>query len=606
MLFLLLVWICFAEQSFSNNPIIFLETEAFQNKGGWVIDQQFMDQMGSPFLMAHGLGNPVADAETTFEVQQSKEYYIWVRTRDWVSPWKKAGVAEAKKATGFPGKFEVLIDGKKLEPIFGTEKANWHWQVGGSILLEQGKHKIALHDLTGFDGRCDAICISEKNISPPESLKALEKLRVKTGVLSTIKDQGEFDLVVVGGGIAGICSAVSGARLGLKVALVQNRPVLGGNNSSEIRVWLGGKVNFEPYPKIGNIVNELEQEKKGHYGTENKGEYYEDDMKEALVKNEKNISLFLNFHANKTKTKKGTIKIVFAQNIETGERIKISGKYFADCTGHGSIGALAGAEFQMTEKGHMGRCNLFNFIETEQEQSFPACPWALDLSEKPFPGRGDNKGVYGNLGLKAMGTWFWESGFDRNPILEGEYIRDWNFRAAFGAWDCLKNTDKVHPKHKFNWMAYIAGTRESRRLLGDVVLTFEDIKSDKKYEDGCVPTSWSLDLHLPLEPYYKGFEGDGFISYDHHEKYKVPYWIPYRSLYSRNINNLFMAGRDISVTHEALGVVRVMRTGGMMGEVVGMAATICVQENCYPREIYEKHLDLLKSYLYEGVPNNIK
>ena len=152
-------------------------------------------------------------------------------------------------------------------------------------------------------------------------------------------------------------------------------------------------------------------------------------------------------------------------------------------------------------------------------------------------------------------------------------------------------------------MAYIAGSRESRRLLGDVALTFEDIQNDKKYEDGCVPTSWSLDLHLPFEPYYKGFEGDGFISYDHHEKYEVPYWVPYRCLYSKNIKNLFMAGRDISVTHEALGVVRVMRTGGMMGEVVGMAATICIQEDCNPRDVYEKYLDILKSYMFEGVPS---
>lgn len=151
-------------------------------------------------------------------------------------------------------------------------------------------------------------------------------------------------------------------------------------------------------------------------------------------------------------------------------------------------------------------------------------------------------------------------------------------------------------------MAYISGLRESRRLLGDVILSFEDIKNNREYEDGCVPTSWSLDLHLPYKPYYKGFEGDGFISLDLHENYKVPYWIPYRSLYSRNIKNLFMAGRDISVTHDALGVVRVMRTGGMMGEVVGMAATICVQEECNPRDVYQKYLGHLKSYLFEGIP----
>lgn len=400
-----LFFLLFSFTSNGKNDLIFLETESFQNRGGWVVDQQFMDEMGSPFLLAHGLGYPVEDAETNFEVDKTKEYFIWVRTRDWVGPWKKADVSAAKRASGYPGKFQVLIDGKRLKPTFGTEKAEWHWQKGGSVNLTKGKHKIILHDLTGFDGRCVAICITaDKNFTPPHSLKELEKLRIKTGALSEIKDQGEFDLVVVGGGIAGICSAISGARFGLKVALIQNRPVLGGNNSSEIRVWLGGKVNFEPYPKIGNIVNELEQKNRGHYGLENKGENYEDDKKEALVRNEENITLYLNFHANNTKIKNNEIKAVFAQNIEIGERIKVSGKYFADCTGNGSIGALAGAKFQMTQKGHMGRCNLFNFIETDTPQPFPICPWALNLSEKPFPGRGDNKGVYGNKGLLAMGS----------------------------------------------------------------------------------------------------------------------------------------------------------------------------------------------------------
>jgi hypothetical protein len=581
--------------------IILLEAESFQNKGGWVIDQQFIDEMGSPFLLAHGLGEPVKNAETTFDVKKTDNYFIWIRTRDWTGPWKKADVFETKKAFGFPGQFEVSVDGETLKTTFGTEQAEWHWQFGGDINLTKGEHKIALHDLTGFDGRCDAIYISsDKNLDPPEASDELLNIREKTKALKKIKKQENFDLVVIGGGIAGICASLSAARSGLKVALVQNRPVLGGNNSSEVRVWLGGKVNYEPYPNIGNIVNELEQKNKGHYGIENKGEYYEDEQKENLIRNEKNITLYLNFHANRTDVENNSIKAVYAQHIETGERIKIPGKLFADCTGHGTIGAFAGADFEMTATGHMGRCNLFNFIETEQKQTFPRCPWALDLSEKPFPGRGDHP-----RGLGALGAWFWESGFDHDPIIKGEYIRDWNFRAGFGAWDCLKNTDKLYPNHKFNWMAYISGPRESRRLLGDVILTLEDIQNDKKYEDGCVPASWPSDLHLPDSAYYEGFEGDGFISKAHYKRYDPPYWVPYRSLYSRNINNLFMAGRDISVTHEALGATRVMRTGGMMGEVVGMAATICINEKCFPKDVYNDHLEILISHLETGAPSGV-
>ena len=187
--------------------------------------------------------------------------------------------------------------------------------------------------------------------------------------------------------------------------------------------------------------------------------------------------------------------------------------------------------------------------------SFPRCPWALDLSDKPFPGRGPQPNT------NQLGGWYWESGFDHDSIEKAEYIRDWNFRAMYGAWDALKNVDGLLANYKPNWAAVVAGKRESRRLLGDHVLTEEDVVTGKPYPDGCVPTGWLIDLHLPDERYVKGFEGDAFISKANYTKCPLPYWVPYRCLYSRNIANLFMAGRDISVTHEALGTIRVMRTG---------------------------------------------
>jgi hypothetical protein len=171
----------------------------------------------------------------------------------------------------------------------------------------------------------------------------------------------------------------------------------------------------------------------------------------------------------------------------------------------------------------------------------------------------------------------------------------------YGAWDALKNIDKVLPNHKLNWAAHISGKRESRRLLGDIVLTREDVLDGREFDDGCVPTGWHFDLHLPNERYEKGFEGDAFISKAIFTRYELPYWIPYRCLYSRNIPNLFMAGRDISVTHEALGTIRVMRTGGCMGEIVGMAASLCGQHQTDPRGVYEEHLDELKELMKEGV-----
>jgi len=289
----------------------------------------------------------------------------------------------------------------------------------------------------------------------------------------------------------------------------------------------------------------------------------------------------------------GRIASVIAESINTGKRLRFVSRTVADCTGHGVIGALAGAEFQMTRKGHMGRCNLWNVAETDKPVAFARCPWALDLSDKPFPGRKSG-------GVRALGGWYWESGFDHDPFEKGEYIRDWNFRAMYGAWDALKNVDKRYPNHKLNWSAYIAGPRESRRIVGDVLLDGKAVVAGKTWPDACVPCTWSMDLHLPHKKYEKGFEGDAFISRAHYTNFKKPYWLPYRCLYSKNVVNLFMAGRDVSVTHGALGTVRVMRTCGMMGEVVGMAASICTKRDTTPRGVYKNYLDDLKALMKTG------
>jgi len=568
--------------------VVLVESEGFGNRGGWVIDQQFMDEMGSPFLLAHGLGTPVADAVTTVTFPAAGSYRVWVRTRDWVAPWN---------APGAPGRLQVLVNGKALDAVFGTAGADWHWQDGGTVDIPETTATVALHDLTGFEGRCEAIVFcADTDFTPPNDLKEMTAWRRRLlGLPQDPKDARAFDLVVVGGGIAGTAAAVSAARLGLTVALIQDRPVLGGNNSSEVRVWLGGETNRGPYPRVGDVVKEMEQKRRAHYGPDNTADLYEDDKKAALVRAEKNASLYLGWRGNEVEMADGRIAAVIAQSIDTGKRLRFRCRWVADCTGHGVIAALAGADFEMTEKGHMGRCNLWNVKDTGTPVSFPRCPWALDLTDKPFPGR------KGKGGVEKLGGWYWESGFDHDPITKGEYIRDWNFRAMYGAWDALKNVDKVYPNHKLNWAAYVSGPRESRRLLGDLVLTKKDLMESKAYPDGCVPTSWKIDVHVPEPKYEKGFEGDAFISKALFTAYKRPYWVPYRCLYSRNVPNLFMAGRNISVTHEALGTVRVMRTTGMMGEIVGMAASLCKTHGTDARGVYEQHLDELKALMKRGV-----
>ncbi len=599
---------------------VLVEAESLKNCGGWVVDQQFMDLMGSPYLLAHGLGEPVPDAVGQITIPTAGEYRVWVRTRDWVAPWK---------ASGAPGRFKVLVDGKPLATTFGTEGAKWHWQDGGTVKVAR-QTTVALHDLTGFEGRCDALlfCRNPKYV-PPDDGPALEALRAKLLNWSRKPaDGGRYDLVVVGGGIAGTAAAVSAARLGLSVALVQDRPVLGGNGSSEVRVWPEGKTNLPPYPHIGDIVSEMVRARTATDGNAKSSDIYNDGQKLKIVRAEKNIRLFLEQRVNRAESESNAITAVIAQNTRTGRKTKLTGQLFLDSTGDGALGALAGADFEMTEIGHMGVSNLWNvgdttknefqiqceckdtdalsmaFVQSTKAVPFPRCPWAVDLTNQPFPGRkGFDKNWDSTKPMYRLGGWFWETGFSKDPIRDVEWMRDQNLRAMYGAWDALKNVDKLYANHRLKWAAYIAGKRESRRLLGDIVLTAADIRSGKKFDDGCFPCTWSIDLHLAHPDFRGDNAGEEFISEATRGKkysYKGPYWVPYRCLYSRNISNLLLAGRDISVSHEALGAVRVMRTTGCMGEIVGMAASICCKYNCPPRYVYEDHLGELKALMSRG------
>jgi hypothetical protein len=581
---------------------ILVEGESFSDLGGWMIDPQFMDQMGSPYLLAHGLGHPVKDATTTVIFPKSGVYKVLVRTKDWVAQWNVPGT---------PGRFQLVLDGKVLQTTFGTTNSQWFWQPGGTVnILEAGKRTIALHDLTGFEGRCDAILFTmDEAFEPPNAGAEMAEFRRRLlGLPRDPVNAGTYDLVVVGGGMAGSCAAVTAARLGLKVALIQDRPVLGGNNSSEVRVWLQGARTKEPWPRIGDVLAEFEQDRRAHYGPSNTAELYEDEKKLAVVKGERNIHLFIEHRANSVVTNDHGIRAVIAQEIKTGRRFQINGRYFADCTGDAVIGELAGADYDIQAEGRLGQCNLWNVCECKdtnalnvavdesvEDSPFPRCPWALDLAAQPFPGRSKIK-----PDPLKLGGWNWESGFDRDPINEMEYIRDWNFRAMYGAWDAMKNVDHVLPKYKLNWAAYILGKRESRRLMGDVILTIDDLRQARKFPDACVPSGWKVDLHVSDQRYDKQFRGDGFIAVAKYETYPLPFWLPYRCLYSRNIPNLFMAGRDISVTHDALGGVRVMRTCGCMGEIVGMAASVCRKHDTSPRGVYEQHLSELQDIMRRG------
>ena len=239
---------------------VLLEAEGFSQPGGWVVDQQSMDLMGSAFLLAHGMGEPVADAMTTLAFPQAGKYRLWVRTRDWAAPWKTADTHPDMRAEGTPGIFQVIVNGKAVAETFGNEGVDWHWQDGGVVEVAGRTAQIALHDLTGFAGRCDALLFSPDagTTPPPNDLATLAPLRrTLLGLPEHPEEAGEFDFVVVGGGAAGCCAAVSAARLGCRVAFIHDRPVLGGNNSTEVRVGLSGLIHQMPYPRLGNLLEEL-------------------------------------------------------------------------------------------------------------------------------------------------------------------------------------------------------------------------------------------------------------------------------------------------------------------------------------------------------------
>ena len=573
---------------------VLVEAESFADHGGWKLDTQFIEIMGSPYLLAHGLGQPVKDATTTVAFPSTGKYRVFVRTKDWVARWK---------APGQPGRFQLLVSGRPLAETFGAKGAEWFWHDGGTVHIDNTNVKLALHDLTGFEGRCDAILFTnDLAYKPTNDSKILPTWRrTMLGLPDVPIEKNGYDLIVVGGGYAGMGAAISAARMGCKVALIQNRPVLGGNGSSEIRVWAQGDTRRGPYPHIGEIIEELSDHARLCPGP---AEIYEDEKKLRIVRAEKNIDLFLNHHAYKVDVEQDRITAVYALDTRSSSDKRFVGRLVADCTGHGTIGALAGADFDMTRTGHMGMTNLWRWRFTDSPKPFPAIDWALDLEEGdfPYPGRPSLRGGKPDAGA---GEWFWETGFHKHPIDDLEYMRDTNMRAMYGAFNALKNrgayakrdpSGKAHATAELIWSAHIGGPRESRRLLGDVVLSKSDVVDGRSFKDAMVPTTWSIDLHHPKKQYAKKFPDNPFISYatfEHRVLHKKPYIVPYRCFYSRNISNLFMAGRCASVTHEALGTVRVMKTGGMMGEVVGRAAAVCTIHKCSPRDVYQGFLDEL-------------
>jgi hypothetical protein len=584
------------------NSVMVLAT-TFADKGDWIVEQQFVLQMGSSYLLAHGIGTPLEkDAVTTVEVPAEGDYHLLVRTKNWTAFW-----SEGKT----PGIFSVKVDGVADAAEFGTgcegatrsERAAWYWQQGGTWHLTAGTHTLALHDLTGFDGRCDALILTTSDEVPDRSLETYRALRESLLGPNEPVDKGTYDLVVVGGGMSGICAALAAARLGSKVALVQDRYILGGNNSSEVRVGLGGQINMAPYPSLGYLLNEIGPDR---IGNARGAHHYQDWKKMDVVKAEPNISLFLGYTVTDAVMEDGKIRSVTAIEATRQDRIVLSGHTFADCTGDAHLAVLAGAETRM---GREARSEYGESLAPEKADdytmgvsiewycedwntpcSFPdSLDWGLHLDEE-------------TVEPVHRANWYWEVGMNDDQVADAEKIRDYGMYVAYSTFSYCKN--RLAKKEDWEcthlvWVSHVSGKRESRRIIGDLVLREQDLTRPIPYEDGTCTTTWRIDQHYP-DPRNAGkYPGAEWMSIGKLVPID-PYALPYRCFYSKDVANLFMAGRDISVTHIALGSVRVMRTCAMMGEVVGMAASICSKRSVLPRDIYTTYFEDLKALMRKG------
>ncbi|MEP1489840.1 MAG: FAD-dependent oxidoreductase [Algibacter sp.] len=553
---------------------VLIETESFIDKGGWVLDQQFVEQMGSPYLMAHGMGVPVDNAKTKINFNKKGKYHVWVRTKNWVP-----GNWEA------PGQFNVIVNGKTLKKNLGTQP-DWNWEYAGKVKIKAGAVAIELSDLTGFNGRCDAIYFNKSKKLPAEA-NQVEWRKTKLGETQVPEKQQNYDLVITGGGLAGCAAAISAAEQGLHVALIHDRPVLGGNASDEVRVHTLGI-----YGKYERILKMIDTK---HYPNGSYKAKYDQIRRDKNVKSIENIDLFLNWRAYDAVATNNTIQFVDARNTSTGERIRFSAPRFVDATGDGWIGYWAGAKFSYGRESYktygenwdkwgemwspeeaddfvMGSSVLWQNEKTNEIHEFPELLWAKDVAK-------DHKAI--------KGEWYWEfSRNDLHQIHDAEEIRDHMLRAIYGSFANAKKLEK-NKNYKLQWVSYLVGKRESRRLIGDYIYTFNDVRNNTKFEDAVVEEIREVDVHYQRN--LKDHEEPDFLSEAAFYKTKK-YYVPYRSLYSKNIDNLFMAGRNFSCSHIGLGGPRVMLTTGQMGAAVGLAAVICEKYNVSPRDVYTHHL----------------
>ena len=414
----------------------------------------------------------------------------------------------------------------------------------------------------------------------------------------------QYDVAVIGGGVSGMCAAIAAARHGAETVLIQDRPVLGGNASSEIRMHICGA------DKHGNIENARESGILEEILLENRylnpqhSYCVQDAVFWNAVKKQENLDLYLNTRVTGVKTEESRIVSVSAVQMTTEKRYLFSARYFIDATGDGYLGYSAGATYmygredksaygeadaaEVSDRQVMGSSLMFTAKDMGHPVPFVKPKWAYTFTEEDLKKR-PHKEI-------TSGYWWIEVSGELDPIDDAEEIRDELLKILYGIWDHIKNTPGHNAEnYALDWVGFLPGKRESRRLKGDYVLTEQDLSSYRAFKDVVAYGGWDMDVHVPRGILSKDSEATTYY------QLRDVYDIPYRCLYSENIENLFLAGRAISVTHMAFGSTRVMGTCAVVGQAAGTAAGIAVTRKLSSAREVNEHMDeLQQTLLKEG------
>lgn len=411
----------------------------------------------------------------------------------------------------------------------------------------------------------------------------------------------EFDVCVIGGGMAGLCAAIAAARNGARTCLLHDRPVLGGNASSEIRMHICGA--HGKHNKETGILEEIQLE--NCYRNPSLNYSVWDSVLYGKAFFQPNLTPLLNTTCVAAEMAGNSIKSISAWQLTTQTWQVISAKHFIDCSGDSILAPLTGAEFVTGRESRgqfnediepaqadaktMGNSLLLQLRRTDSPQAFIPPKWAYKFTGP------DDLPPWRIEGVQAHNFWWIELGGLQDTIKDAETIRDELMRTAYGIWDYLKNYASAKAdaaNWAIEWIGSLPGKRENRRYVGDHVLTQNDVRAGGPFHDIIGYGGWSMDDHHPAGLLYRG--GPTIF-----HPAPSPYGIPYRCLYSRNIANLLFAGRNISVTHAALSSTRVMATCAILGQAAGTAAALCQRHSATPRGIYQDHLAELQATLMD-------